>query len=264
MESQTKQPQLPTYEQLVELFLQKHGKPESTGWAPRRRFRFKYFFPADIYEATVNNCVLPGYSWLDVGGGHQLLPENAALARKLVARCSQVTAVDPSENVLRNDFVNVRHQCLLEQFETNEQFDIATIRMVVEHVSDPPAFVGALSKLVKPGGVAIVLTVNAFSPLTLASRIVPFAFHHRIKQLFWGGEEEDTFPVQYKMNTRNKLMKLFTTGGLEEIAFSKLDDLSTFGCFKFMNYVELLIWKLFRSVSLTYPENCLIGVYRKR
>ena len=93
--------------------------------------------------------------------------------------------------------------------------------MVVEHVANPTAFVDALSCLLKPGGMAIVLTVNAWSPITLISRFLPFGLHHPIKRLFWGGEEEDTFPVQYKMNTRKILFKHFAKAGFEETVFAK-------------------------------------------
>lgn len=264
MEVQSERMRLPSGQQLVELFLQKHGNPDSTGWAPKRRFRFNFFTPADIYEATVENCIIPGVSWLDVGGGHQLFPENPQLAHSLVSRCSNVTAVDPSDNVHRNQFVHTKHQCLLEHFQTTEQFDIATMRMVVEHVANPAAFIDALSDLLKPGGIAIVFTVNAWSPITMISRFLPFGLHHPIKRMFWGGEEEDTFPVQYKMNTRKILNKHFATAGFEEAAFAKLDDLSTFGRFRILNYGELLAWKLFHSLGLNYPENCLLGIYKKR
>ena len=64
-------------------------------------------------------------SWLDVGGGHNIFPENPALAEALVSRCSTVVAVDPSANVHDNRFVQERVQAFIEDYRTDQQFDLA-------------------------------------------------------------------------------------------------------------------------------------------
>lgn len=254
---------LPTDRDLEAHFRQKHGDPAAVGWAPRRRFRAGYFLPADVYEALVTKLVTTGCAWLDVGGGHQIFPENPTLARELAARCSRVVAVDPSENVLRNEFVHDRVKAMLEDYAPAEVFNLATMRMVVEHVSQPEKFVGALARLVRPGGVAVVLTVNRRAPISLVSGLVPFDLHHPIKERFWGGEEEDTFPVEYRMNTRAALRTVFGRAGFAERVFAHLDDLSTFGRFRRLNYLELLAWRTWKRLGQTYPENCLLGVYQR-
>src|SRR5262245_54847865 len=165
---------------LEELFLQRHGNPGHLGWATRRRFKFQYYLPTEVYEALVKKQVGSGCTWLDVGGGHDLFPENPGLARSLVSRCPLVVVIDPSANAQRNAFVHQRVQCLLEDFQSDEQFDLATMRMVVEHVADPERFVQALSRLVRPGGVVILLTVNLWSPITFFSWLIPFRFHHTL------------------------------------------------------------------------------------
>jgi hypothetical protein len=78
------------------------------------------------------------------------------------------------------------------------------------------------------------------------SRLVPFSLHHPIKALFWGSEEEDTFPVRYKMNSRAALKRVFDSAGLSEILFSKLDDLSIWSRYRLMNYAELMTWSVMR------------------
>ena len=254
----------PTAAELTSLFRQKYGDPEAVGWAPRRRFRFAYYLPSDVYECLVGKLVAPGCAWLDVGGGHAVFPENAAWARALVSRCARVVAVDPSDNVHRNGFVHERVQGTLEEYRSNTPFDLATMRMVVEHVSHPEDFVGALARLVKPGGAAVVFTVNRLSPIGLLTWLLPFRWHHPIKRFFWSGEEEDTFAVHYLMNTRKTLRRLFETAGFEEEAFARLDDLSAFGRFRSLNYLELLAWRGLKAVGLSYPEHCLLGVYRRR
>lgn len=254
---------MPTYPELESVFRSKYGDPAETGWSPRRRHSFRYYLPADIYETVVARCVLPGCNWLDVGGGHAIFPENPSLARELVARSCHVTAVDPSENVHRNEFVNERVQSRVEAYHSDRTFDLATLRMVVEHVDQPEDFTNALSRLVRPDGLVVVFTVNRWAPISIVSHLLPFRMHHPIKRIFWGGEEEDTFPVHYRMNTRKALRQVFENAGFHEESFLHLDDLSTFGRFKYMGYLELTAWKGFHKLGLTYPENCLLAVYRK-
>jgi SAM-dependent methyltransferase len=251
-------------ERLDGLFRQKYGDPEKTGWAPRQRRSFGYYLPADIYEALVSGIVVPGTAWIDVGGGHQIFPENPALARALVSRCSRMIAVDPSANVHRNQFAHERIQSPIEEFQTIEQFDLATLRMVAEHVENPAALVSTLHRLVRAGGHVVVFTVNRWSPITMVSHVTPFWLHHPIKSRVWGGVEEDTFPVRYLMNTRRSLGGFFDTGGFIEVLFAKLDDLTAFGRFRLLNIFELLVWRLLRSARLPYPETCLLGVYERR
>jgi 2-polyprenyl-3-methyl-5-hydroxy-6-metoxy-1,4-benzoquinol methylase len=249
---------------LETVFQKKYGEPQSTGWSPKRRFRFGYYLPADVYEAAVAKYVADSCTWLDVGGGRAIFPDNPALATELVARCAKVVAVDPSDNVHENTFVNERVQVHLEDYKPSTQFDLATLRMVVEHVSQPKLFVEALARLVRSAGNVVLFTVNRWAPVSLVSRTLPFNFHHPIKRFFWGGEKEDTFPVHYKMNTRVALKRLFEEAGFVEESFCKLDDLSVFGRYGWINYLDLCVWKALHSLGLSYPENCLLAVYRKR
>jgi hypothetical protein len=117
--------------------------------------------------------------------------------------------------------------------------------------------------LLRSGGRAIVLTVNLRSPITVVSRLTPFWAHYRIKRLFWGGEERDTFPVQYRMNTRRVLRNWFERHGFREAAFARLDDLSTFGRFRYLSAAELKVWRAFRRAGFAYPEHCLLGIFER-
>ncbi len=254
---------LPSPAELQNLFLWKYGRLDEVGWAPRRRFRFAYYHPADVYEAFVARLVTPGCEWIDIGGGHSIFPENPRLSHHLAARSGHVVAVDPSENVHDNSYVHERVQCRIEEYEPGRQFDLATFRMVVEHVDQPEKVVRAVRRLLRPGGTVVLLTVNARSPITLISRLTPHSWHAPIKRLFWGGEDKDTFPVQYKMNSRDVLRRLFESHGFEEVTFAHLDDLSTWAAFKSFGYLELLAWRMLRALGCAYPENCLLGAYRK-
>ena len=255
---------LPTPDDLARLFALKYGDPATTGPNPRRRHSHDYFLPADVYEATVANAIVPGCSWLDVGGGSSPFPDNPKLAAELAARTSHFVGVDPSANVHANPYTREKHEAFIENYHTDEPFDVATLRMVAEHVTEPGSVIASLARLLKPGGRVIILTVDLFSPITLASRFTPFGLHHPVKKLLWGGEEKDTFPTAYKMNTRRELRRLFTKGGFRESEFAHLDDCCTFSKFPLLNTLELLVWKGLWRVGLRYPECNLLGIYSRK
>lgn len=254
---------VPQTQDLQQLFELKYGDTSKIGWSPRRRSEFGYFLPAEHYEALVNNLVTPETEWIDIGGGGALFPDNKPLSQLLSQRARKLVAVDPSDNLDSNPYAQERAKCMIEDYRTDAQFDLATFRMVAEHITNPASVVTALNRLLRPHGKVVIFTVNRWAPVTVVSSLVPFGLHHPIKKLFWGGEEEDTFPTAYRMNTREQLRAVFAAGGFEERDFAYVDDLSVFSRFKTLNYLELMAWRGLKSVGMRYPENCLLGVYEK-
>lgn len=253
----------PSRAELEAVFRQKYGEAAKAGWGPRTRLSFGYFTPDEYYEAVVANLVAPGCSWVDVGGGRDVFPDNRALAAELAARCGRLVAVDPSDTVEENPFAHQRVKAKVEDFASSEPFDLATLRMVAEHIEAPGPSLASLARLLKPRGRVVVYTINLWSPVSLASWLTPFWIHHPVKRLLWKTEEKDTFPVAYKMNTRRRLGMLFGQAGFREEHFAYLDDCRTFHRFRELHYLELLLWRLLRLVGAPYPENCLLGVYQK-
>jgi ubiquinone/menaquinone biosynthesis C-methylase UbiE len=255
---------LPSREELEDLFRRKYGNPADVGWSPRRRHRFGYYLPSDVYEAVVKKHVFEGSVWVDVGGGSDIFPENRKLADLLASRCSLVVAVDSSDNVYENKTVHQRVRCSIEDYQPDRRFDLATMRMVAEHVAEPEKVLSSIQRLLRPGGIAIIFTVNLHSPITLVSRSVPQRLHYSVKKLFWGGEEKDTFPTHYKMNTRRTLKQLFEEHDFQERAFLHVDDIAIFRRFRYLGYLETALWWAISRVGVRYPENCLLGVYQRQ
>ena len=128
---------------------------------------------------------LTGLSVLDLGCGGGLV--SAPLARM----GGRVTGVDAAPEAigaakayaegasLDIDFQNTSAEALVE---AGVQFDLVTALEIVEHVADMHAFCEAVGKLVKPGGIAILSTINR----TVKARALAIVGAERILQ--WAPE----------------------------------------------------------------------------
>jgi SAM-dependent methyltransferase len=248
---------------LREVFHRKYETGEPPGWGPRLRLKFGYFNPDDVYEATVDSLVTPDTSWLDVGCGRDIFPSNYPMAKLLARRCRLLVGLDPSDNIDENELIHERYKGFVETFQTNHRFDLVTLRMVAEHVSKPDDMLGALSRICKPGGRVVIYTVYKWSPVTIISSAVPFRLHHAVKKVIWNTEEKDTFPIEYRMNTRIDLERILGKAGFQEEQFSYLDDCRSLARWKCTNILELSAWKVLHAARLHYPEVCLLGIYQK-
>jgi SAM-dependent methyltransferase len=250
-------------QEMMEIFERKYGTAGQLGWGPRRRLQSGYFTPDDVYESVVHSLVNEETVWLDVGSGRDIFPSNFGTAKLLAGRCRTLVGVDPSENLLENKLVHERFQGPIEDFESDRRFDLLTLRMVAEHVTQPQRAAAALARNSKQGGRLVIYTVYKWSPVTIISSCVPFALHAGVKKILWNSEERDTFPACYKLNTRKTLRETLGRAGFAEEEFYYLDDCRSLGRWKLTHELELTIWKMLSLLKLHYPELCLLGVYRK-
>lgn len=254
----------PSHNEMWRIFCDKYLKNNKLSWGPKLRIRSGYFSPDDYYECVVKRIVEQGSRWADVGCGRNIFPHNVRLAGELAKRASFVLGIDPDETVKENRFISERFQGFVEDTPSEySDFDVVTLRMVAEHIANPDAAIGRVSQLIRVGGYVVIYTPNKWSPMSLAAAATPFQIHHPIKKILWNTEQKDTFPTEFKLNTRKDLRKFCSLAGLEEVMFVFLDDCRTTSKFRVLNYLELLVRRGFCSFRIPYPENCILGVYKK-
>lgn len=104
-----------------------------------------------------------GLRLLDIGCGGGLLSEPMARLGAAVtgvdaaARNIPVAQLHAERSGLAIDY---RHATAEALAEAGERFDVVLAMEVIEHVSDPPAFMAACRALLKPGGLMICSTIN--------------------------------------------------------------------------------------------------------
>ena len=128
-------------------------------------------------------AALSGARVLDVGCGGGILSE--AMAK----RGAQVLGIDLSQAVLDVADLHALESKLQIQYRAiaaeelaaahAAEFDLVTCMEMLEHVPDPAAILGALARLVRPGGDIIVSTLNR-KPLAFAVAIVGAEYIARI------------------------------------------------------------------------------------
>ena len=246
------------------IFKSKYCRRGRPGWGPSGRLAQNYFFPDDHYEALVSRFVRPGCSWLDVGAGRDTFPSHPELARELCSRAGYVAGVDPDDNIKENPFVTERFQGMIEDFQTDRRFDLITMRMVAEHITDPTRTIGKIADLLKPGGHLIVLTPHKWAPMSVVATLVPFWLHNPMKRLIWRTEARDTFPTAYRLNTHADLSGHAARCGLTEAYFSLVDDCSVTIRYRVLNWLELRTRRLLNAIGAHHPEVCILAIYRRQ
>ena len=151
---------------------------------------------------------LTGKSALDVGCGAGLLAES--LARMGAA----VTGVDAAPENIAAAREHAAGQGLEISYFAGElavlpagQFDLVTSMEVVEHVTDPAAFIGELAARLAPGGLMILSTPNR----TMLSKLLLVEAAERVGAVPRGTHDWDQFLKP------EELTKLLEGAGLEVI-----------------------------------------------
>ena len=96
-------------------------------------------------------------------------------------------------------------------------FDVIVCLWVLEHLDAPTETLAEVRRVLTPGGHFIFLTPNMRNPLMLANRIgkaLP-SLQRRLVPRFYGRQEADTFPVQYRANTVEAVREHAQAAGLD-------------------------------------------------
>ena len=120
-------------------------------------------FGLSLDDAVISLRPFEGLRILDIGCGGGLLSEPMARLGGTVVGADasekniQIAALHAEKSGLNIDY---RHTTAEALAEAGEQFDVILNMEVIEHVADIDGFVAACSKLLKPGGIMFIATLN--------------------------------------------------------------------------------------------------------
>ena len=189
----------------------------------KRRWRSTYWSLKDIIAPDIVSTqikyreILVKYlqtrpRWLDLGCGHQFLPDWAWVPDlELLRSLPRIVGVDYDFESLRQNTLLahrvVRSDISALPFQAGA-FDLVTANMVMEHVHEPERILNEVRRVLAPGGLFILHTPNRSSPLISVAACIPQGPKNRMIKFLEGRREEDVFPTVYKMNTVQAIRRI--------------------------------------------------------
>jgi ubiquinone/menaquinone biosynthesis C-methylase UbiE len=218
---------------------------------------------AELLRARVNGRV----EWLDLGCGHQVLPDwHAEEEKRLVETCKRVVGVDCDLRSLADHrTIHLRVSGDISHLPFKDDcFDLVTANMVVEHLQNPDLQFSEIGRILKTGGLCIVLTPNAFGYPTLLARSIPSAVKNRAIRLLEGRSAEDVFRTYYRANTHRRLKELSEANSLEIVSIAMVTTDALFAVLPPVVAVELLWIRILMTKPFRRLRPNILAVLRKR
>ncbi|MGD0765250.1 MAG: class I SAM-dependent methyltransferase [Dehalococcoidia bacterium] len=182
------------------------------GWrqeALRRRF-YPPAFEAmyQRFERVLRERIPAGARVLDAGCG------SGRVFRYGLDSPAWVVGVDLTEELRDNPNIDrqVRGDLGALPFR-DASFDAVLASHVMEHLPRPEKAVAEMARVLKPGGVMLLLTPNRFHYVPLLAGLLPQRLHVAFNRRR-GVQERDVFPTVYRANTAGRLRRLLEGAGL--------------------------------------------------
>jgi SAM-dependent methyltransferase len=164
---------------------------------------------------------------LDIGCGYGIRQEREP-QRRIAAVAGRLWGLDPDPEVAVDAalFHEFWRSTLEDAPIPAASVDVAYAHMVVEHVADAARFADKLHHVLKPGGCAILLTINARSYLGRAARATgKIRAQDSILRLLRGKSvvERYHYPALYRFNDEREVTRIALETGFESAEFAYLD-----------------------------------------
>ena len=205
-----------------------------------------------LYEERLREVLQPSAAWLDLGCGHRVLPLwREAEERALVQKAGIVIGLDydwPSLLKHRSIRNRVRGDISSLPFP-NETFDLVSANMVVEHLEKPAIQFREVFRVLKPGGIFIFHTPNAFGYTTIAARMIPEFLKGGLIRILDGRPSSDVFKTHYKANTESQIVELARQIGFDGVRIRFIVSAAKFAVVPPLAFFELF----FIRALMTHP-----------
>jgi len=200
-----------------------------------------------LYEDVLREALCGNTGWLDLGCGHHVLPLwREPQEKELVHRSRFAVGLDYDwPSLLKHRSIQNRVQGDISSlcFGTGV-FDLVTANMVVEHLDKPKVQYCEIFRVLKPGGLFIFHTPNAYGYTTVSARLIPERFKASLISVLDGRAQEDVFKTHYRSNTEAQIRKLAQETGFEVVNIRFVASSAKFAVILPLAFLELFWIKL--------------------
>ena len=214
-----------------------------------------------LYREKIREVIRPGNRVLDAGCGRYL-----RLCKELTG-IAEMVGIDldtTMETDNRRAPFGVRGDLSRLPF-CSGAFDVVVSRSVVEHLADPPAVFREFSRILRPGGIVIMVTPNKFDYVSIIASLTPHWFHQRLVSRIFRVPEGDIFPTFYRANTPSAFRKTLRAAGFEEREFITINHYPAYLMFSPVLFRLGMLYERITSLSLfSGLRGSLLGVFEKK
>ncbi len=221
------------------------------------------------YLAKLDDLVAPDTRWLDIGCGHQLVPEwikqSHERERELVRRAKLVVGIDL-------DLPSMRGHRTIEQLVlasaddlpfADGSFDLITANMVVEHIEHPQRVLSEICRVLSPGGTFLFHTPNRLNPFMAAGALAPQGLKNRVIAFLEDRDEDDVFPTHYRLNRTRDIRRLAEAAALNAADVRLVESSPVMLMLPPLMLAELVCIRLTRADWLKQGRSNIIAALRK-
>lgn len=178
-----------------------------------------------IYEDVLKENADSNKIWLDLGCGHQLLPQwRFNEEARLTQNAKLLIGLDYDFNSLKKHRTisnRIRGDIKHLPFADNS-FNLITSNMVFEHLSEPEKQMTEIFRILKPGGILLFHTPNSLGYCTIFAKLIPELIKDKLILFLQGRKEEDIFPAYYRINSKQNIKKIAQMTGFHVEEFRLL------------------------------------------
>jgi len=175
-----------------------------------------------------------------------------------------IIGVDINEKLLaENQIVDQKITASLEQIPlADNSVEVVSSEFVLEHLKNPGAVLGEVSRVLKPGGVFIFITSNIINPIITSSKFLPLTFHSFLRNNLLKKEEE-AHQTYYRANSRRRLINLGLTAGFNDCEILRAGNPEYLGFCKPLVPMAIFFEKFIDNKYLNIFKTYLIGCFKK-
>lgn len=206
----------------------------------------------EVFDNTLLRYLVPEAIWVDVGCGNNALVQTFGSMVRSALGIDVLEPETPDSLFLQGD---IRSLPL-----PDNHADVISLRFVVEHLQNAEEDFADVLRVLKPGGVVVLVTTNLWNPFIFLPRLLlPSALKHKIIEKLFRVPADDIFRAYHVMNSPSHFRK-----GIDGFALADIQYVSD------LNYTRKWLFGLFMGWHLlTMPtalhllRTNIVAVYQK-